>query len=446
MRSVLGTAASLVAFVFLITVTSATLRADDNTPGVVQPVGDGEAGILLLEDGGVLTGQITRAAGWYLVTRNGGQMQIAEKRVKLVCRTLTEAYEFRRQQIDGEKVTDHLRLAEWCIRYELRAEAGRELADARRIDPDQPRLALLERRQEKMGERPMEKESVYLAGVNSRAKPPFDTLGTERQAAVVAPRAGLDGKGTGGSSTTSELPSGVVEMFTRKVQPVLVNSCSMSGCHQSGGKLSFQLDRALLRGEANRRTTMHNLEATLALVDRTHPDQSPLLTVPRKSHGGTTGPVFGPRQQQAFKHLVDWVAVVVPPAEAPAATAEASITPIDVNSAAGIASASVGAPVANADGESAANNLAAGMSVQDTRHTPARGHSGVRAASATDDDSLMTLRTPHRLQYGVQVKSWQPRDAFDPEIFNRGQLARNQASASTAQPSAVPNATTADQR
>ena len=117
-------------------------------------------------------GKITRAADWYVVTHGGGQMQIAQKRVMLVCRTLEEAYEFRRHQIDGEKVADHLRLAEWCIRYELRAEAGRELAEARRIDPDQPRLALLERRLEKMGDRPAvkEKESVYLAGVNLRTR------------------------------------------------------------------------------------------------------------------------------------------------------------------------------------------------------------------------------------------------------------------------------------
>src|SRR4051812_23788435 len=331
MRSVLGRSASLVAFVFLITVTSVALRADDNGPSAKQPVGEDEAGILLLEDGGVLTGQITRVAGWYLVTRNGGQMQIAEKRVKLVCRTLGEAYEFRRQQIDGVKVADHLRLAEWCIRYELRVEAGRELAEARTIDPDQPRLAMLERRQEKMGERPAVKESVYLAGVNSRAK---------AQAAIVAPQ-----ESRAANAPANELPNGVVEMFTRKVQPVLVNSCSTSGCHQSGGKLSFQLDRALLRGEANRRTTMHNLEATLALVDRAHPDQSPLLTVPRKSHGGTTGPVFGPRQQQAFKHLVDWVAIVVPPAEAPANIAEAAVTPIDTNSGAGATDVSASSPV-----------------------------------------------------------------------------------------------------
>src|SRR4030095_5245611 len=99
-------------------------------------------------------------------------------------------------------------------------------------------------------------------------------------------------------ASVNEVPSGVVELFTRKVQPVLVNNCSTSGCHQSGGKQSVQFDRALLRGEANRRSTMHNLEAALALVDRAHPDQSPLLTVPRKKHGGTAGAIFGPRQEQ----------------------------------------------------------------------------------------------------------------------------------------------------
>src|SRR6476659_3652603 len=171
MRSVPGTSVSLVAFVLLFTVTSAAPRADENAASGKQTVGDGEAGILLLEDGGVLTGQITRAADWYVVTRGGGQMQIARKRVMLVCRTLAEAYEFRRKQMNGEKVGDHLRLAEWGIRYELTAEAGRELAEARRLDPDQPRLAVLERRLEKMSGPPAVKGSVYLAAVKAGAKP-----------------------------------------------------------------------------------------------------------------------------------------------------------------------------------------------------------------------------------------------------------------------------------
>src|SRR4051812_2969555 len=119
MRTSHGTFAVLGAIVFLFTFASEFVRANEET------------GILVLQDGGVLTGQITRAADWYIVARGGGQMQIAQSRVMLVCRTMDEAYEFRRQQLGGLKAADHLRLAEWCIRYDLPAEAGRELAEAR---------------------------------------------------------------------------------------------------------------------------------------------------------------------------------------------------------------------------------------------------------------------------------------------------------------------------
>ncbi len=360
---------------------------------------DGETGFLVLQDGGVLTGQITRAADWYVVARGAGQMQIAQSRVLLVCRKLEEAYEFRRQQIGGDKAADHLRLAEWCIRYDLRAEAGRELADARRLEPDQPRLALLERRLEKGSGRPVVKESVYLAAVNSKAKP---------QAA---------GSGRTAGRAAGDLPEGVVELFTRKVQPVLVNNCTTSGCHHAGSNQSFQLDRAILRGESDRRSTMHNLEATLALVDREHPDQSPLLNVPRRTHGGTAKPIFGPRQEQAFKHIVDWVALVVPQ---PAADATAN--PVDEQ-------------VTKTDGDTT-----------DVSPLPSRRPVAVQGDTAIGDDRSTTLKTPHRLQIGAQLKSWLPRDAFDPEIFNRGQRARAHADRSATQSSAAAAAATAESR
>jgi hypothetical protein len=416
MRSVHGVTASLVAFVFLITVTSAGACAEDTA--IARPaVDDGETGVLLLQDGGVLTGQITCAADWYVLGRGSGQMQIAKSRVQVACRTLEEAYEFRRQQINGDKAADHLRLAEWCIRYELRADAGRELAEARRLEPDQPRLALLERRLAKEGSRPVVrevvKESVYLAGVSSRAKP---------QAANVAPPA---------HAGASELPAGAVELFTRKVQPVLVNNCTTSGCHQIGSKQSFQLERAILRGESNRRTTMRNLEAALALVDRAHPDQSPLLTVPRKSHGGTAGPIFGPRQEQAYKHLVDWVGLVAPSETAPIAPDATT------NSEGAKGVAPMVQSIRKIDGES--------MGAAPLR---SKRQFALHAEAAADNDRSMTLKSPHRLQVGAQVKTWQPRDEFDPEIFNRGQLAREQGQAnlSMTQPVTREPAPTAETR
>jgi hypothetical protein len=282
-------AATLALFLALATF-NLPVFAQGELNAVVSPLGDNERGVILLQDGGVLEGQITRAADWYVVGRGGSQMQIAASRVLCVGRSLHDAYEYRRQHVTLSTADSHLALAEWCLRYNLVNEAADELENARKLDPRHARLALLERRLTATKDR-----LVHQPTANNAERP---------QASAGEQSASL--------STSRDLPDGVLEMFTRKVQPVLVNNCTASKCHQPGGQQSFQLNRALLRGEANRRTTMQNLSATLALVNRDHPELSELLTVPRRTHGGMNGPVFGARQEQAFKHLADWVALVVP--------------------------------------------------------------------------------------------------------------------------------------
>ncbi len=377
------------------------VRAEETSGGGPRPVDNGEAGFLVLQDGGVLAGQITRAADWYVVARAGGQMQIANSRVMLACRSLEEAYEYRRQHINESKVDAHLSLADWCLRHNLLADAERELIEARRLDPDHPRIGLLARRLVNAKEQPLPKAPN---ATNSNVAPQIATQ--PQPAAAIA----------------VDLPAGVVERFTRKVQPVLVNSCTMSGCHQPGGRQAFQLDRALLRGEANRRTTMHNLEATLALVNREHPEQSLLLTVPRKTHGGMAAPIFGPRQEQAFQHLADWVELVVPPA--PPADDAANL---DQKSTAAAPAEAVGTPVVH-------------PAVRPTARRNLGPQPQVNPAAATEVvEAPPTLRTPHRLQYGARLESWQPRDEFDPEIFNRMEQRRVRA-ASTGEPEATAGA------
>ena len=225
------------------------------------------------------------------------------------------------------------------------------------------------------------------------------------------------------ATISRDLPNGALETFTRKVQPVLVNNCTLSKCHEPGGAQAFQLNRAILRGESNRRTTMQNLAATLTLIDREHPEASPLLTVPRRTHGGMSGPVLGVRQDQAFKHLADWVALLAP--------AKAT-SPIDTETPAPAATMVAGEkhnsharqhakPVATAvvqaiahDGLSAANPTEQGSD------------SAVQPAVAAEVSAPPTLREPHRLRIGVTAQQWQPRDPFDPEIFNRMQNAQTQ--------------------
>src|SRR5438477_4510906 len=203
MRIMRGIFSLLAGLLILIVAASSQAVADNQVADIPRAMADGETGYLMLKDGGLLEGKITRAADWYIVGRAGGEMQVAQSRVLLACRTLEEAYAFRRQQISGTKPEPHLDLAEWCLRYNLLADAGRELADAGQLDSDHPRLALLERRLAKMNSQPATKTAAAVKAQQRSANPP-----------------------AAASAVSVDVPDGVVERFTRKVQPVLVNNCT----------------------------------------------------------------------------------------------------------------------------------------------------------------------------------------------------------------------------
>jgi hypothetical protein len=405
--------AKSIAWIFVFIVLSGVVKAQDDLTAALSTIGDGESGVVLLQDGGVLEGQITRAADWYVVGRAGGQMQVAATRVLYVCRSLHEAYEYRRHRLSQPTGETHLALAEWCLRHELLEEAETELTTARELRANERKQSLLDRRLAAAKERPKQTASIPTPTTspvaNHEKSPP---------------------------ATNPDLPPGVLELFTRKVQPVLVNNCTASKCHEPSGRQSFQLNRALLRGEANRRTTMQNLSATLALVDRAHPEVSPLLTVPRKTHGGMTGPVFGPRQQHAFKHLAEWVALVAPPARTaePAANeGEENIptSPAERGKRKSAPKTAYAQPIAKMKDPAAAQKPAANSEV-----TPIADPAVQPAVAIEEENGITSLRTRRRLRYGGSLESWKPRDPFDPEIFNRRQRAQAREIRPSVQPAA----------
>ncbi|MEX2315523.1 MAG: hypothetical protein WD669_00110 [Pirellulales bacterium] len=318
-------------------------------------------GLLLLRSGGMIRGKISRSADRWIVTNANRQIEIPVKSAELACRSLEEAYELLRKRIVRPTAEAHMTLADWCLRFDLHPQASRELLDARGLDPRHPRLRLLEER---------------LAVANRRRLPPAivtTAVATHVEPPVAKTQAVADPGEV--SALPAQLSENAIERFTRKIQPVLVNNCTTSGCHQPGGAQQFQLDRALLHGMANRRSTMNNLTATLALVDRERPQLSPLLTVPRSAHGGMEHAVFGPHQDQLVAQLIDWVALLTaaPPAED-------------------------------------ASKLAASDAAASGPVTPA----------IYEEPATLAPRSSVGPRYGAQLQPvWQPKDAFDPEIFNR---------------------------
>jgi hypothetical protein len=306
--------------------------------------------------------------------------------VSLVCDSLDHAYNARRQQMVRPTAESHLALAEWCLQYGLTAQAQRELEEVKRIDGRHPRLALIERRVSVVTREPVKAQAK--ANVPHPPTPNADSN---------AERAGQ----------SADVSARVLERFTRKVQPVLVNNCTESGCHQPGGAEAFQLDRAILHGLANRRSTMNNLMETIALVDRAQPQLSPLLTIPRGPHGGMENPVFGPRQEQAYQHLVEWVTLIT---QSERSKEETGLTAEAPNTM--LLDKKQPAPIHEASADVVENDAAAAFSSNIVESA------GV-AQAAYEEGVPDPESNGQRLRIGAQLERWQPRDPFDPEIFNR---------------------------
>jgi hypothetical protein len=343
------------------------------TPSTTVRTVEAAPTVVVLNDGGVLTGRVSRIEDGYMIRRGGTEIQVPAANVLVACRSLEEAYEVRRRQVAGPAADSHLALAAWCLRYGLQRQAARELVVARGLEPGHPRLALLQRR--------------LAATKLSAAETPTPPAADESVAAAAG-----DAGEVPALPATEDVSGAAVERFTRKVQPILVNNCTTSGCHHRGGRQQFQLDRALLHGLSNRRTTMHNLSAALALVNREQPQLSPLLTIPRQAHGGMRAPIFGPRQAAVFNYLVDWVALI---------TSDDSANPELLPT------------VERLNLKAATDNSAQGPVVLN-------GADAIEAAPLENTARLQGPATDKpRIQFGARLKPWRPKDAFDPEIFNR---------------------------
>ncbi|MCH8841153.1 MAG: hypothetical protein IH831_10895 [Planctomycetes bacterium] len=218
------------------------------------------AGILVLRNGNVLEGKIQRLADFYRIEFPRSELLVRVGQVDMFCHHLDEAYERRRLQRTGSLADSHVELARWCLRHELLQYASRELLDARSIDPDHRQLLQLERQ-------------LQLALRN-------------RAASRLVPEPGAATTPTDDDLELLEsVPDWGHTLFVRQIQPLLVNSCATSGCHQPGSSESFHLNRLALEGAGHPATTLRNLAATLAQLDLESPAKSKLLERAKTAHG-----------------------------------------------------------------------------------------------------------------------------------------------------------------
>jgi hypothetical protein len=233
-------------------------------------------GVLLLSNGETIQGKISRVGDWYYVVVEGGEIRIRPDRVEFHCRSLEEGYWKKRRLIRADDILERIRLARWCIRHDLFKLAEEEFEAAALIDERHPMLPLM-RRQLEMAQSSPEPSETPSAETDEQERGPTP--------------AELD-------SLVRTLPPKTMEMFTKTVQPLLVNRCSNGACHGPRSEEKPRFYRFRTGTLPSRRTTQRNLHAVMDFVDRKNPAASPLLTVPLRSHGDTS-PLFAEGGPQA---------------------------------------------------------------------------------------------------------------------------------------------------
>jgi len=247
-------------------------------------------GLLILRNGAVLAGRITRAGERYNVVTSDSEIRVDVAAAEMVCADFEEAYRQKLSVIRPGDVESHLRLAQWCLRHRLYDYVAKEAAKVRALDPQHPRLPLI-RRELQLALRPRSQTPT--------ASPIQQTAFTEQAT---------------DDSIADSLPPGAMERFTSTIQPLLVNSCATSGCHTSESSTAFKLVRLNSRSSLTRRVSLANLKATLAQIDHEDPAGSDLLKLPIRAHGARNAPIFTEHQIEQYRQLVAWVNDVTKPA------------------------------------------------------------------------------------------------------------------------------------
>jgi hypothetical protein len=342
-----------------------------------------QAGMLLLRNGHILEGEITRAGDYYIITQGQtSEIRMRADDVEALCGSLGEAYEFKARHLSGGGPGPHLNLAEWCLRHNLHARCAEQLVAAMQLEPENPRLLLLEQRLALAVEEP--------PPVSIAAPATVAAVGTEQ----------LD-------KTIRGLPKESVERFATVVQPILLNRCAAGNCHGPTATSEFRLLKPPMGQAANQRFTQRNLYAALQQIDRSDPQSSPLLTLPQGRHGTALAAVFDGHSQKQLDELKQWVKLATAQSPAPPPATIGPAQTILSQAATGVDGPSSAPPAALPASETAtARPLAPGTegdSVQVMRPP----------LDAADQPSRPTTSPP------PTPGRFTPRDRYDAEIFNR---------------------------
>ena len=253
------------------------------------------SGLVLLRSGRILRGSAVRDGNVFVVRLLGGEIRVPHEKVLLVCDSLDDAYRLQHQNLTSKDPDEHVRLARWCLSNGLARHARTELQEALRLDPTRRDAQVMLRRLPRTSLEPS-------SGLRKKSSTPPKSF--KRPMQKLAP------EGTASTTplpNTADLPRFSRKAFAVSIQPMLIRSCSRSGCHNSKITKSFRLESLPRTRRGKRNALEANFRSVLKYVDFEHPAESPLLLVPMRKHGRAARPIISDPNDLGYRMLAAWV-------------------------------------------------------------------------------------------------------------------------------------------
>jgi hypothetical protein len=255
---------------------------------VVTPPPPSAGSVVVLQDGKLLEGHVTKTADKVVVRRGVVERPFPRDQVKFVAKDRDEAYTLALQGIKADDAAARLRLARWCMYNGMRPHALTEAKEAARLEPANRAAAELARTLD-------ESLRLYPADGSTRAAPPATPAPPPGLPAVPPPSV---------SAAEPDITPEAVVAFPR-VQPVLMNQCAT--CHAREDYAGAFKLTAVAANETIPAATRANLRAVAAQIKKGEPAASPLLTRALAAHGGMMQAAFAGRDATPYRTLEAWV-------------------------------------------------------------------------------------------------------------------------------------------
>ena len=286
-----------------------------HAPSTPPPSSERGLSVLLLSNGLVVQGKITKEASGYRLRTKVGEIPYGRREVEAAFGSLAEAYEYKSSRTPKHDPDERLKLAQWCLTNGMTVEAKAELEAVLELNPEHRRAkgmlfqidAVVGRTAKRDDEVvrssvEMSRPSTLPAAADPDAPAPLD-LNALRDENRRNPR----GRGV---PVIFDLPDPVAirryEVFARRVHPILQKHCA--GCHNERTPGSFPFLQAKIRRDfSNDLILRANLDATLRLVNPDDPAHSKLLTSSLMSHPPKNQPIFLGANQLPYRELSAWV-------------------------------------------------------------------------------------------------------------------------------------------